>query len=78
MIAKRNGEIGYGLFNPQPTVYKVQILHLVGVLYDKGNNLIQWSFNCDQWILGAPREHFLCNQVGKCNFSGFEVIYPVV
>jgi hypothetical protein len=78
MIAKRNDEIGQGLFSPQRTGSKVQFLHRAGVPYDKGKNLIQWSLNCDQRILGAPRAHFLCKQGGKYNFDDFEVIYPVV
>ena len=75
---KRNGEIGQGLFNPQRTGSNVQFINLGGVPYNKGNNLIQWSLNCDQWILGSPQAHFLCNRVGKRNFDDFEVIYPVV
>jgi hypothetical protein len=47
MTAKRNGEIGQDLFNPQRAGSKVQFLHRAGVPYGKGNNLIQLSLNCD-------------------------------
>jgi hypothetical protein len=70
--------IGQSLLSPRLTGSKVKFLHRSGVRCNRGNNLIQWSLNCVQWILGAPRAHFLYNQVVKCNLDDFEEIWSVV